>query len=114
MTQAKASGDKGGQQGINLAVALSEARSLEEAAASVGKAQAAKLSSTLTIEKSELVENKPLHQYGVDSLVVVELRNWFAKEVQANIATFDIIGRATAASLAQEAASRSRMPKGWS
>lgn len=70
MTQLAKARDKGHQQEINLAVALSEARSLEEAAASVGKALAAKLSSTLTIEKSELVENKPLHQYGVGSLAL--------------------------------------------
>ncbi|KAL4875010.1 hypothetical protein BJY04DRAFT_233116 [Aspergillus karnatakaensis] len=105
---------RGHGMGINLTTALAEANSLEEAAASVAKALTAKLSSTLSIEESDLVATKPLYQYGVDSLVAVELRNWFAKEVQADIATFDIIGRATIASLALEAASRSRLAKGWS
>ena len=34
--------------------------------------------------------SKPLHAYGVDSLLTVELRNYFAKELNADVAIFDI------------------------
>ena len=32
--------------------------------------------------------HKRMESYGVDSLVAVELRNWFAKEMAADIAVF--------------------------
>jgi hypothetical protein len=32
----------------------------------------------------------PIHSLGVDSLLAVELRNWFAKEIGVVIATFEI------------------------
>ena len=35
---------------------------------------------------------KPLYAYGVDSLLAVELRNWFGKEIGAEVAIFDIMG----------------------
>lgn len=34
----------------------------------------------------------PLHSLGIDSLVAVELRNWFSKDMGADIATFEILG----------------------
>jgi len=35
-----------------------------------------------------------MHLYGVDSLIAVELRNWFT-EFSADIAIFEILGGAT-------------------
>ncbi len=35
---------------------------------------------------------KALEAYGVDSLLVVELRNYFAKEFHADVPVFDITG----------------------
>ncbi|KAF2728787.1 reducing type I polyketide synthase [Polyplosphaeria fusca] len=50
----------------------------------------------------------PIYSLGVDSLVAVELRNWFAKEVGADIATFEILGNVTVDGLAELAVSKSR------
>lgn len=101
-------------QSINLASAFRGAESLADAAAAVTKALTVKLARTLSVEEGSLDENKALHQYGVDSLVAVELRTWFSKEIQADVATFDIIGRAIITSLAGVAVSRSKLPRGWS
>ncbi|RAH59477.1 polyketide synthase [Aspergillus piperis CBS 112811] len=101
-------------QSIDLSAAFRGAESLADATAAVIKALTTKLARTLSVEEDNLNEHKALHQYGVDSLVAVELRNWFAKELQAEVATFDIIGRATITSLAGVAASRSKLPRGWS
>ncbi|RAK85777.1 hypothetical protein BO79DRAFT_231135 [Aspergillus costaricaensis CBS 115574] len=101
-------------QSINLASAFRGAGSMADATAAVTKALTVKLARTLSVEEGSLDDNKALHQYGVDSLVAVELRTWFSKEVQADVATFDIIGRATITSLAGVATSRSKLPRGWS
>ncbi|PYH70166.1 MDR/SDR family oxidoreductase [Aspergillus vadensis CBS 113365] len=101
-------------QSIDLPAAFRGAESLADATAAVIKALTTKLARTLSVEEDNLNEHKALHQYGVDSLVAVELRTWFAKELQAEVATFDIIGRATITSLAGVAASRSKLPRGWS
>ncbi|KAF9893069.1 hypothetical protein FE257_012480 [Aspergillus nanangensis] len=68
-------------QGIDLAGALQQAHSLAEAADHVTKALSSKLSTTLSIDVGELEADKPLHQYGVDSLVAVEIRTWFTRGV---------------------------------
>lgn len=70
-----------------------------------------KLSKALSIPAAELDVDKPLVQYGVDSLVAVELRSWFAKEMEADIAVFDIVGNATVTSVGQLAASKSRLTR---
>lgn len=38
--------------------------------------------------------SKPLYEYGVDSLLALELRNWFSMELRADVAVFDIMGSA--------------------
>ncbi|KAF9885237.1 hypothetical protein FE257_000597 [Aspergillus nanangensis] len=107
-------GQDGPGDGLNLADAFQSAKSAADASTSVQTALSQKLSGTLSLPEADLDVNKPLQQYGVDSLAAVELRGWFCKEVQADIATFDIIGRATIASLAQLATGRSKLAKSWS
>ena len=55
---------------------------------------------------------KPLHAYGVDSLLAVELRNWFGKDVGAEVAIFDIMGVQSIAEVAALVAGRSRWRNG--
>lgn len=52
--------------------------------------------------------NQPLHNYGVDSLIAVELRNWFIKTLKVDLAVFEILGGATAMMLGQAAAEKMR------
>lgn len=95
----------------NVAVLLGQAQTVTEAHEAVIQALLARLSKALSIPMPELDANKPLHQYGVDSLVAVELRSWFAKEMQADIAVFDILGSATVTSVGQLATSKSRLTR---
>ncbi|PIG69495.1 polyketide synthase [Aspergillus arachidicola] len=108
-------GDQQGQvRGVNIAAALQSATSLAEATTLTAEALTLKLCRVLSLSESDIDENKALHEYGVDSLVAVELRSWFSKEMQADVAVFDIMGRATVTSLAQLAVGRSKLEKGWS
>lgn len=77
---------------INYVAMYTASSSLAEAGAVVSQALMAKLSETLSILVEELDLNKQMHTYGVDSLVAVELRNWFAREWSADVAIFDILG----------------------
>lgn len=52
-----------------------------------------KLAHALSINQSEVDTSNPLHTYGVDSLLAVELRSWFAKIFSADLAVFDIMGQ---------------------
>ncbi|GAM41182.1 hypothetical protein TCE0_041r14117 [Talaromyces pinophilus] len=52
-----------------------------------------KLADALCVSKEELDDRNPLSAYGVDSLMAVELRNWFKKDFEAPVTVFDIMGR---------------------
>ena len=101
------------EQTFQLAAAMENARSLQEGSHAVTRALTAKLSSALALDEKDIDPDKHLSKYGVDSLVAVELRTWLDTELKANIAIFDIIG-STVATIAQLAASRSKLQKGYS
>lgn len=70
---------------------LGKAESSAAAEAVVCEGLVQKLCSALMIEAEAVDTAKPLHLYGVDSLVAVELRSWFAKEMGAGVAVFDFM-----------------------
>lgn len=53
--------------------------------------------------------SKPAHNYGVDSLSAIELRSWLAKEFDADVPIFEILGERTLASLGMFVALRSKL-----
>ena len=57
----------------------------------------------LTIENIEW--GKPMHAYGVDSLVAIELRSWFAEALQADVPVFDILSNLSIEALAAKVVS---------
>ncbi|KAH8728258.1 KR domain-containing protein [Phaeosphaeriaceae sp. PMI808] len=62
-------------------------------------ALAQKLARSLSVPAADINRDRPLFEFGVDSLVAVELRNWIGKEFPADVAVFDIMGSATVASI---------------
>ena len=91
----------------NLAALFAGASSTEEAAAIAMRATREKLSIMMSTPVNEIDTDKPIHQYGVDSLAGVELRNWFARELRADLAMFDILGGASLASVVTLAVGKS-------
>jgi hypothetical protein len=53
-----------------------------------------------------------MHAYGVDSLVAVELRNWFSQAVDADVPIFEILGDTSFTELGAMVAAKSRVVKG--
>ncbi|KAF7953322.1 hypothetical protein EAE96_006533 [Botrytis aclada] len=71
---------------------LQAAESANEVKEVVSTAILMKLAKSLGLEVADIDTNKPFHAYGVDSLLAVELRNWFGKDLGANVAVYDIMG----------------------
>ncbi|MCJ1405286.1 hypothetical protein MMC11_008513 [Xylographa trunciseda] len=92
---------------VNLEALLASAESLSDASEIVCEALATRLSTALDIPKNDVDTGKAVHSFGVDSLMAVELRNWFAKEVKANVAIFEILGNGSMAALGLLAAGKS-------
>ena len=80
------------EQSGNFADAFKAASCLSEAGAIVSNALVNKLSKILGIPSEDININKPMESYGVDSLVAVELKNWFTKTLHNEMAVFEILG----------------------
>ncbi|MCJ1283861.1 hypothetical protein MMC26_003192 [Xylographa opegraphella] len=91
----------------DLAALLAAADSLPDAGGIVAGALAARLASALAVPRADIDPAKAVHSFGVDSLMAVELRNWFAKEVKANVAVWEVLGNGSLATLGALAAGRS-------
>ncbi|KAL8685754.1 MAG: hypothetical protein Q9224_005687, partial [Gallowayella concinna] len=63
----------------------------------------AKLRMILQITDSEIDIDTPLMELGVDSLVAVEVRSWFLKELAVDIPVLKVVGGATPSELCQSA-----------
>ena len=92
----------------NYATLFASAGSLSEAGEMVAQGLARKLSKALSMPAEDIDTSKPLHAYGVDSLLAVELRNWFAKEMNADVAIFTIMGGSSIAAVSATVASLSK------
>ncbi|KAL9121038.1 MAG: hypothetical protein Q9187_002404 [Circinaria calcarea] len=71
-----------------------------------------RLSKFLSLPLEDIDANKPLHSFGIDSLVAVEIRYWFATEVKAEITVVDILESGSVVALSALAAGKSRYRSG--
>ncbi|KAB5584987.1 fatty acid synthase S-acetyltransferase [Coniochaeta sp. 2T2.1] len=101
--------DEGSRDTVNYSMLLAGAETQEAAEDVITKAIVEKLSRALGIDVAALDASQPLHAYGVDSLVAVELRTWLSKEMGADVAVFDIVGDSTIRSLGAFVAGRSTL-----
>jgi hypothetical protein len=98
---------KGSGKGSTAAL-LSAAASLQQAEEIVLKALLEKLTKVLSVDIAELDPARPMHAYGVDSLVAVELRTWITKEIASDVSVFEITSAQRIGQLASSAARISR------
>jgi NADPH:quinone reductase-like Zn-dependent oxidoreductase/NAD(P)-dependent dehydrogenase (short-subunit alcohol dehydrogenase family) len=92
-------------------VALQNASSLAEATDIITEAIQTQLSSLLVVSKDDIDSKKPIHMYGVDSLVAVEMKNWFSKGVGVEVSVTEILGGVGMAELAAKVVTSSRFVK---
>ena len=77
----------------------------------VTEALVQKLAKAITFPPTGIDTAKPLHAYGVDSLLAVEIRNWFAKVFEADIAVFDIMGKGSIDAIGAVVAAKSALKR---
>lgn len=94
--------------GVSVTNALKFAESLDVAADLVRDALVKRLSRTMRIPIADIDVGKPIHVYGVDSLVAMEVRNYLASECGCEISVLDIMGNKTIELLSRDIAKGSK------
>ena len=92
---------------VTIKMQLAATSSEDEAITVVTQAFSKKLGLMLQLPTDNVDASIPVVDFGVDSLVAVEIRSWFAKEIGADLPVLNILGGATMTELAQTALSRS-------
>ena len=107
-----ASSSTGGESGegatASLASRLSETDSAS-ATSIIADALVKKTAEILRIPPSEVDPSRSMYQYGVDSLVALEVRNWITREMKANIPLLDILATVPMETFAAQIASKSKL-----
>lgn len=88
---------------------LRAAKTQEDAVPVVFEALSAKLASQLGISVDRVDPSSPLSEFGVDSHVAVELRNWISKVMESSVSILEILASTSVMQLAGQVAGRSRL-----
>lgn len=75
------------------------AASADEAADLASSALQTKLTQLTGLKFEDMDVNRPLSEYGMDSLIAVEIQGWIKREMDADISVFEVLGEATIKSL---------------
>ncbi|XDG10245.1 hypothetical protein ABKA04_009860 [Annulohypoxylon sp. FPYF3050] len=95
---------QGGKSGVRVKVQLQDAKSDDEAYAISRDAFLSHLKRMLRIpEEEKVADSLTLMEQGVDSLVAVDIRSWFLKELEVDVPTLKILGGGTIADLVKTA-----------
>ncbi|RFU36270.1 hypothetical protein B7463_g122, partial [Scytalidium lignicola] len=84
-------GGRSNGEAQNLYSQLENAKSIAGAQDIISAAFIGKICKLLLVPVDDISPSKPLNEYGVDSLVAVEIRNWIFHEARASISVFDIL-----------------------
>lgn len=98
------SADGSTQLGRPIRDQLRKVKSLAEATRQICEAIIYKVSSLSMTPVEDISETKPISEYGMDSLVAVEMRNWLFKEMDATIPILELLANQPILSLAAKIA----------
>lgn len=93
--------------GIDFARFFASKPTAAEVASAVRDALATKLAETMLMSRDEIDMAAPIHSFGVDSLVAVEIRNWLSNELRSDVAIFHILEATSVTALAALAVGKS-------
>ena len=98
-----------GNKAVSLQAKLAQVESLAGAAKIVTDAMVTKVAKLLQTTSLEIDAGRPLHSYGVDSLVAIEIRNWIFKDIKSNVSLFDVLSAVPISVLAEKIALKSNL-----
>ena len=88
---------------------LKRAASLEDAALKACDALISKTASLLMIPQEDIVPSKSMLDYGMDSLVAVELRNWLLRELEAAVPVLELMANTALQQLSMKIVEKSKL-----
>ncbi|OQE31225.1 hypothetical protein PENSTE_c001G09701 [Penicillium steckii] len=94
-------GGAGGGPAVPLNTQLANAPSKEEALQICYEALAAKLAQVLVISIEDMDPSITVASLGLDSLVAIEIRNWIAREANANVQVLELLSSGSLIALAE-------------
>jgi hypothetical protein len=75
----------------------------------ISNALCARLAKALQTAVENIDSGKPLHTYGVDSLMAVDFRTWILVQIKAEISLFDVLSGGSIEALASKIAAISKL-----
>lgn len=93
----------------SIGSSIRKASSLTEVQHIISSAIITQISKVLVVPIEDINPTRPISAYGVDSLAAVELRNWFAKSLDAAIGVMEILNGKSIDALAQEVIQRTKL-----
>lgn len=97
------------EEGENLQKRIREAGSFAGACRLICDAIVEKLAKLLALPRDDISTSHAIASQGADSLIAVELRNWFIRDLETNIAIMDILKSKAIVELAGDVAGRSKL-----
>ena len=97
--------------GTSVREALANAPTIRDATAVVCDAMRAKLAGLLLVALKDISPEKTMHEYGLDSLVAVEMRNWISSSLGATVPILEMLGNTSILSLSASITRKSTLVK---
>lgn len=94
-------GNVSNEDAISIRDSLKQATSPAQVQARIEEALVGKLAALSMTPAEDVDLQKPMTAYGMDSLVAVEMRNWIATEMAANIPALEFLSSSSLAGLAK-------------
>ncbi|KAI5463900.1 hypothetical protein BGZ63DRAFT_453186 [Mariannaea sp. PMI_226] len=109
-TEVKGDSEKEGQDETSKLLAqLRICQSLDEATEVSQNLLLSGIAKHLSIPAYDIATERPIHMYGIDSLVAVELRNWLSLKLKSELTIFDLTGSDPITEVSKKVASRSKL-----
>ena len=95
----------------NFEVLIAQCQNIEEAQSTILEVLTKKFGTLVLIDSQSMDPHAPLADYGFDSLVGIELKNWIGRTMHSSLQTSEIIDMPSLTALAERVAERSSLTK---
>ncbi|KAG9606254.1 polyketide synthase, partial [Aureobasidium melanogenum] len=92
---------------------LKNAQTILEATTGVAASIGAKISSLVMLPVDEISPDRSMAEYGIDSLVAVEMRNWLFREIDVAASILELLANITIFQLAEKLLRRSKLSRSY-